>query len=440
MPMEAEKAARIYETDGKEVLQAYLDNLQSQKTLRFYFFDENGISLLDRNAPDVVLTQVRNRSGMEKTFEQNLSSVNVRQGLAARLVVGPSGRKYILAFQSSPTHLMPISEKIEAHPYLRLLVITLLAVGLCLQLTLHITRPLAKLREAASNIAEGKLRTRVSKEIGWRHDEIATLGRDFDRMADQIETLVTAQRNLLGDVSHELRSPLARLIVALSLLRQGGHGDEALEYQNRIGLEAERLDKLIGQLLTLTRIDSGVDAGVRERFDLTNLVQEIAADGDFEGRAHNRGVKVVTADPSRISGVPDLMRSAVENVVRNAVRHTQEGTTVEIAVERYRGVPWGGDDDRNKSEAEMVRVQVRDYGPGVKESLLADIFKPFHRGAENTSSNGNVNPASNGLPHEGAGLGLAIAERVVRMHDGTIEAHNAIGSGLVIEIRLPLNS
>jgi signal transduction histidine kinase len=131
-----------------------------------------------------------------------------------------------------------------------------------------------------SHLAEGHLKTRVGKELGRRNDEIAKLGRDFDRMAEQIETLVSSQRNLLGDVSHELRSPLARLMVALSLLKQG-HGDEVQEYQGRIELEAERLDKLIGQLLTLTRIYSGVDVGLRERFDLTSVVQEVSADASL---------------------------------------------------------------------------------------------------------------------------------------------------------------
>jgi two-component system, OmpR family, sensor histidine kinase CpxA len=438
MPMEAEKSARMFETDGKEALQNYLDELQSRKTVRFYFFDEDGSSLIDRGAPHVVYQHVKNKDALERVYKQNLSSVLPRLGLAARLVYGPSGKRYIFAFQQSPTLIMPVAEKIEAHPYLRLSVITLLAVGLCLLLTLHITRPLSKLRVAASNIADGRLKTRVSKEIGWRHDEIANLGRDFDRMADQIETLVTAQRNLLGDVSHELRSPLARLIVALSLLKQG-QGEETLEYQNRIGLEAERLDKLIGQLLTLTRIDSGVDAGGREAFDLTNLVQEVAADGDFEGRAHNRGVKVTSADPCQITGVPDLMRSAVENVIRNAVRHTQEGTTVEVAVERYSGMPWNGGEAPGKPDVDMVRIQVRDYGPGVREGMLREIFQPFHRGSQNLSGNGNGTSNPGDLPLEGAGLGLAIADRVVRMHNGTIQAHNAIGNGLVIEIRLPVS-
>ena len=409
MPMEAEKAAVMYETEGPDKLRAYLDDLQSKKTVRFYFFDENGEVLLNRPAPPVVQEIARNKEGMARTTAQGLSAVRVQLGIAVRQVVGPSGRKYSLAFQTSPSHLVPLSRKIGEHPYLRLLAITLIAVGLCAALTLHITRPLGKLRQAAGNIADGRLKTRVKPAIGRRHDEIALLGDDFDRMAEQIERLVTAQRNLLGDVSHELRSPLARLIVALSLLKQA-QSEEAAEYQARIGIEAERLDKLIGQLLTLTRIDSGVDSTLRETFDLANLVQEVTADGDFEARAQNRGVRFLASESCPMTGVAELIRSAVENVVRNAVRHTAEGTTVEVTIER-------------KSQP-FALLRVRDHGPGVPIEILDKIFLPFHRNGDGG----------------GAGLGLAITDRVVKLHNGTIEAYNAREGGLVIDIHLPLMS
>lgn len=332
--------------------------------------------------------------------------------------------------------MLPLSEAIGGHPYLRLVAITLFAVGLCLVLTLHITRPLGKLRQAASAIAEGRLKTRVRPAIGRRHDEIALLGEDFDRMAEQIERLVTAQRNLLGDVSHELRSPLARLIVALSLLKQG-QGEEAGEYQNRIGLEADRLDKLIGQLLTLTRIDSGIDSNLRETFDLANLVQEVSADGDFEARAQNRAVRFLATESCVMSGVAELIRSAIENVVRNAVRHTAEGTTVEITIERH-SKAMSSNPSLNQFEQlkqPFALLRVRDRGPGVAVQMLDDIFLPFHRATVQTGTNGS------GANHvRGAGLGLAIADRVVRMHNGSIQAYNAREGGLVIDIQLPLIS
>jgi two-component system, OmpR family, sensor histidine kinase CpxA len=417
MPMEAEKSARIYETSGKQALQDYLDELQRQKSVRFYFFDEDGNSLLDRGAPEVILKAARNKEALNRSAEQNLSTVIPRQGIAMRLVAGPSGRKYNLTFQQSPTLIMPFSEAVGRHPYRRLLVIGLIGAALCFLLTRNITRPIVRLRAAASGIAAGRLKTRVDPSVRRRHDEIGTLGRDFDRMAEQIEALVSAQRDLLGDVSHELRSPLSRLVVALGLLRQSPAA-EAPEHLNRIGLEADRLDKLIGQLLTLTRIESGVESSQREKFDLTNLVQEVAADGDFEARASGRAVKVVQAEACVMSGVPEMLRSAIENVVRNAIRYTPEGKAVDVSLEQ---TSVGG--------AAKARLRVRDYGPGVPEGMLPDIFVPFRRVQQPTLSDS-----------QGAGLGLAIAERVVRMHDGQIRARNATDGGLILEMELPVVS
>ena len=278
----------------------------------------------------------------------------------------------------------------------------------CYLISRYLTKPLAKLGEAAANIAEGRLDTRVDPSLRHRRDEIADLARNFDRMAERIEMSITGQRRLLGDVSHELRSPLSRLIVALGLVKQGP-AEEAAENLQRIGLEARRLDTLIGQLLALTRIESGVDRGSPAPFDLTNVVQEVANDGDFEARARNRRVAIKLADACAVAGFEELLRSAVENVVRNAIRHTVEGTVVEISLQA------------GNSRALLL---VRDYGPGVPGSMLSEIFLPFRRVA-----NGNS---------EGAGLGLAIAERAVHVHRGTIRAMNAPEGGLIVEIDLPL--
>jgi signal transduction histidine kinase len=289
-----------------------------------------------------------------------------------------------------------------------LLLFTLTGAVFCFFIGRYLTKPLAKLGEAAAKIAEGRLDTRVDPSLTRRRDEIADLARNFDRMAERIEALITGQRRLLGDVSHELRSPLSRLTVALGLVRQGS-AEEASENLERIGLEARRLDTLIGQLLALSRIDSGVDRGSPAPFDLTNLVQEVANDGDFEARSRNRSVAIQQADACTMNGFEELLRSAVENVVRNAIRHTAETTAVEISL---------------KTADSRVRLQVRDHGAGVPDSMLSEIFLPFRRVA-----NGNS---------EGAGLGLAIAERAVNVHGGKIRAMNAREGGLIVEIDLPL--
>ena len=416
MPMEAEKCARMYEESGKQAVQDYLDGLQQQKSVRFYFFDEDGNSLLDRGAPEPILKLAREKEALNRTARENLSLVQPRKGIAMRFVPGPTGKKYTLALQQSPTVIMPVSEAVGTHPYVRLIVVAILGAGLCLLLTYHITKPIKRLRAATENIAAGRLKTRVDQSVVRRHDEIGTLGRDFDRMAEQIEALVTAQRELLGDVSHELRSPLARMIVALGLLKQASP-EEISEYAHRIGIEAERLDKMIGQLLTLTRIDSGADLSQRETFDLTNLMQEVAADADFEARAHEREVKVTRSDPCTLTGFPEMMRSAIENVVRNAIRYTPEHTSVDLSLEHLRD-----------NGVEQALLRVRDYGPGVPKIVLANIFQPFQRV-----------PEPNGTNSQGAGLGLAIADRVVRLHKGSIRALNATDGGLIVEIALPVS-
>jgi signal transduction histidine kinase len=278
----------------------------------------------------------------------------------------------------------------------------------CYFISSYLTRPLHKLGEAAAKIADGRLETRVDPALRKRRDEIADLAGNFDRMAERIEALILRQRALLGDVSHELRSPLSRLIVALSLVRQGP-AEEVAENLDRIGLEARRLDTLIGQLLSLTRIDSGTDRGSPARFDLTSLVQEVANDGDFEARARHRHVTIMQADACTVSGFEELLRSAVENVVRNAIRYTPEGTAVEISL---------------KAGDLRAHLVVRDHGPGVPEDMLSEIFLPFRRVASDDS--------------EGAGLGLAIAERAVTVHRGTIRAMNVPRGGLAVEIHLPL--
>ena len=287
-----------------------------------------------------------------------------------------------------------------------LLLFSVAGAVFCYLISRNLTKPLDRLGEAAAQIAKGRLDTRVDPALVTRHDEISALAKNFDHMAERIEALVTSQRRMLGDVSHELRSPLSRLIVALSLAKKGPP-EEAAENLERIGIEAHKLDTLIGQLLTLTRIDSGVAHDSRGRFDLATLAQEVGSDAHFEARARNRAVVVNAAVSCTLNGFEELLRSAVENIVRNAIRHTAEGTSVEISLTATRS---------------RALLSVRDHGAGIPEPMLSKVFQPFVR-IENT---------------EGAGLGLAIAERAVNVHAGTIRAANATDGGLVVTIELPL--
>ena len=234
-------------------------------------------------------------------------------------------------------------------------------------------------------------------------------------MAERIESLVQGQQRLLGDVSHELRSPLARLSVAEGLLRQCPP-EERTEYLDRIESEVEHLDQLIGQLLTLARINSGADPSPHETVDLTSLVQEIAVDGNFEAQTKQCAVVVYSSDPCATRGTKEQLRRAIENVVRNAIRYSQPNSKIEITIDR-----------QISSGHSSAVVQVRDYGPGVPDQHLEKIFQPFYRVLTN-----------NAQQTGGAGLGLAITDRVIRRYGGTVKATNAPTGGLIVHLELPL--
>jgi two-component system sensor histidine kinase CpxA len=286
----------------------------------------------------------------------------------------------------------------------------------CFWLARYLTTPLLKLRTTTNELAEGNLGARVADRQTKRRDEVGQLGRDFNGMAERLESMVKAQHRLLGDISHELRSPLARLGVALGLARQRS-GVEANGALDRIERESDNLNEMISQLLELTRLESGTDVRKRTTIDLASLVRDVAEDADYEARGVNRSVQVVWTERCTINGVEDLLRSAVENVVRNAVRFTPEGTAVEVGLQRQNG---GG--------GNFAVISVRDRGNGVPEESLEKIFRPFYRAedARDRQSGG------------GTGLGLAITERAVRMHGGTVKAANAKDGGLAVEMRLKL--
>jgi two-component system sensor histidine kinase CpxA len=245
--------------------------------------------------------------------------------------------------------------------------------------------------------------------MGNRRDELASLGADFDLMAEKIESLINSQRRLLGDISHELRSPLARLNVALELARQRA-GDDAASALERIQHEAENLNEMIGQLLALTRLESGAEGMKKTAVDLVPLVTAISDDARFEAASRNRSVQLKSSSRCTTVGNELLLRRAIENVVRNAVQYTAEGTAVEVEV----------------SCSDVAVITIRDHGAGVPENALVEIFRPFYR----------VDDARD-REAGGVGLGLAIADRAVRLHDGSVKAANASEGGLLVTIILP---
>ncbi len=298
----------------------------------------------------------------------------------------------------------------------RLVLIVIVAGTLSLLLARYLSRPLLKLRAASAQIAQGDLSVRVTPALKGGSNEILALGRDFDAMAERLETILESQKRLLRDVSHELRSPLARMGVALELARQRA-GDAAQGPLDRIERDALRLGELISEILQLTKIDAGDPGSTVETMPVTevaDIVRGVAADVDFEANGRKRNVKLEVADlgHANLHARPELIRRAVENVMRNAARFAPEGSAVECKLSR---------------QGNLLELVVRDHGSGVPPEALADIFRPFVR----------VESARD-RETGGAGIGLAIVDRSLRLHKGTVHAENAEGGGLRVVMRFPL--
>ncbi|MFH0994218.1 MAG: ATP-binding protein [Pseudomonadota bacterium] len=333
--------------------------------------------------------------------------------MMAMPMTGPDDKSYVVVGEFPPGPRGPHPGG-ALHLAEGLLVILIISGAVCYMLARYLTSPVIALREATRRVASGELSVRIAHTIGNRKDEFSELAGDFDHMTERIELLMTSQRQLLGDISHELRSPLARLNVALELARRYT-GPEAQNALTRIEHEAQSLNQLIGHVLTLTRLESGFDRIQMKSVKLSALVQEIAADGDFEARGANRSVNLSIIDACVVLGNGDLLRQAIENIIRNAIQYTFESTCVEICLKKI-----------EFNSAPYAEITVRDHGPGVPDADIHNIFHPFFRVS-------NARERKTG----GTGLGLAIAERAVHLHHGTLKAANA-PDGFVVTMHLPL--
>lgn len=286
---------------------------------------------------------------------------------------------------------------------------TLASLLFAVLLAWYFSRPIRALRSAFYAASKGDLAPRFDKETG-RSDEFRDLGRDFDRMTEQLRNLIDGQRRLLHDVSHELRSPLARLQAAIGLAHQ--QPDKLATSLERIERESVRMDKLVGELLTLSRLEATQRIAQREPIDIGEMVEQIADDARFESSNNGAVIDVLASDGMTVSGAPDLLWRAVENVVRNAIKHG--GGVVDIHVACADGA---------------VTIAVCDRGPGIHPADLPSLFQPFFRCQAPEGAQNSV---------DGHGLGLAIARRVVDAHDGNIRVANRDGGGLIVSITLPL--
>ncbi len=278
----------------------------------------------------------------------------------------------------------------------------------------YMAKPIRSLRWAFDQVSSGRLDYRVAPLIGARKDELADLGREFDRMTERLQDSMDRQRRLLHDVSHEVRSPLARLQAAAGLLRQQQSTERPTTATtvDRIEEEIARIDRLVGDLLSLSRIEAGELAGAVEDVDLRELVSQVVADANFEAQGSGRVVRWTDPIAGTVRGRPEMLHVALENVVRNAIKHAPGSQVVNIEASI----------DARRS---LYTLRVLDTGPGVPEDELPALFTPFFR----------ATPAA---ATEGYGLGLAIARRSIEAHGGTIHAQNRPGGGLGVEIVLPM--
>ena len=407
MQIYAETAAQIHTSEGDKGLSTFIQRIRNADTVTEVDVVRADGTVWFAEGPDVSNYRELIGKAVASDEVEIQTSEAVSSALTAKSFSLANGEKYVLILRWTRPRPMPFFGDSQLR-YLRFAGLLLTALLLCYALARYLSTPIGKIREATQKLAKGDLKTRVGDEFGNRRDELATLAKDFDVMAERIESLVTSQQRLSRDVSHELRSPLARLNVALEIAKQKSNGDIA-PLLNRIGTESGRLNEMIAQLLTLSRLESGSRDFDRREINLKTLVERIAADADFEANAVGKSVKIVAADNCKIVGSENLIESAVENVLRNAVRYTKEGTAVEISL---------------TAKAGRSVITVTDHGGGVPDDQLEKLFQPFYRVGE-------ARERKTG----GIGLGLAIAEQSIRAHEGTIAARN-VADGLAVEIRL----
>jgi two-component system, OmpR family, sensor histidine kinase CpxA len=392
------------ERGGAPAASSYIERLERDTQLRACLFDVNGNAIAGKGCE--TFADMRSRVATSRSPEFAVKYGLVR---AALILPGSGGHDYIFATElpAGPRAAFGMDKLAVA---LRCAVALAVSGFICYLLTLYLTGPILRLREAAQQLAQGKLSVRAAIRIERRGDELGALGRDFNTMAARIEELVSRQRQLIFDISHELRSPLARLNVALDLAREGKAGNLPF---NHMESDLARLNEMIGRLLTLARLDTAAIPVEMTSVNLADLVRQIVDDAGFEAQSRNVAINMAAPEECYARGNAELLQSAIENIVRNAIRYTDAAAaSVDVSLEF--------------GDKSNVLLTIRDHGKGVPEDDLGRVFQPFFRVAEARDRESG-----------GAGLGLAIADRVIRIHRGTIRAENAQPSGLKVVIEIP---
>ncbi len=387
--MQLDDARAAFESGGPQKLQAYLDRLKHYTQDSHYLLDATGKDLLDGADRSELMTQAGTPpSEFFRSADDPIVFMRTSE----------DGKFHFIGVVHVP---VPFTDTL---PYYLLILAVVVIFGFLL--AVYIGSPLRALRDAVDRFGRGDLTARVNSRRG---DEFGVLAKSFDQMAGRIETLMTAERRLLQDISHELRSPLARLSFCVELARTAEDREAAVA---RIKKEVDRLSSLVGALLQVTRAEGDLTQREMEDVDLRALLTELADDCSIEADKRHCEVTVDAPEAVILRGDRELLRRAIENVLRNAIRYAPEGTPIEVKLD---------------PNPEFAEISIRDYGDGVPEDMLTQIFKPFFRVAEARDT------ASGGV-----GLGLAIAQRAVALHQGTMEARN-MKPGLLVAVELPLH-
>jgi len=408
------ETARVYgnaavaemERDGPSAAAAYLDDLERNAHTAACLFDLDGTEIAGNGCASFH-GLVRSAAAATRPEFGMLHGI-ARVGLR---VEGKNGKSYLFATELPAGPAAAFGTNV-LWLVLRWGVAFLVSGGICFLLTRYLTTPILRLREASRQLAAGNLSTRAVAGTQNRHDELGELVRDFNSMGDRIEGLITGQRQLISDVSHELRSPLARLTVALDLAREHKGNDPAFDQMEK---DFERLNDMTARLLTVARLDASPAPEEMRTLNFGELVADIVADAEFESHDRNCQVQFANDDQIDVQGNGDLLRSAIENIIRNAIRYTAPSTVVDVHLQT-----------RNFAEPTSAVLTVRDHGPGVPESELVNIFRPFYRIADARDRQSG-----------GVGLGLAIVNRIAHLHGGRVSAKNAVDGGLQVEFEIP---
>jgi len=409
------QAARAFESGGPTALKSWLQSLGAEPLSRTFVVAPDGLEVLGRPLPPSLSVSPGSSSGASGAQRAPAGAIAPVGG--ALVLVAPGGNTYHVVV--GPVRDAPrLFGELEL-PGVPLSILALalgVSAGVCFLLARYLAAPVDRLRLATRQMAAGDLNVRVLPQLRKRQDDLGLLAADLDAMAERLRQLLETKQQLLRDVSHELRSPLARLQLALSLARR--EQSDAERHLARIACEADRLEQLIARTLKLVRLERPAHALEHVEVDVGELLRGIASDVAIEADAQGCQVTLQAAGNLWVSGDPELLRSAFENVIRNAVRYSPAGARVATEARR------GGADGAG---GEAVQVSVRDSGPGVPEKELGSIFEPFYR----------VDAAREHRSAGGEGLGLAIAARAVALHGGSIVARNAQGGGLIVTVDLP---